>query len=196
LRAGETVSVTDGRGGWRRCRYQADGTLVPDDDIQRERRSDPLLTVGFAPTKGDRPEWAVQKLTEVGVDRIVLLRTERGVVRWEGERAGHHLARLQAVVRQAVMQSRQVWVPELVGVEAAAALAGQPGVAVATPGGSPPSLEYPTVLVGPEGGWSTLEASAARTVVQLGPSLLRTETAAVAAGVLLTAMRAGVVRPA
>ena len=111
-----------------------------------------------------------------------MLRTERGVVRWEGERAGHHLARLRAVVRQAVMQSRQVWVPELVGVEAAAALAGQPGVAVAAPGGSPPSLEYPTVLVGPEGGWSPLEESAARTVVQLGPSLLRTETAAVAAG--------------
>ena len=41
---------------------------------------------GFAPTKGDRPEWVTQKLTELGVDRIVPIATARSVVRWEGER--------------------------------------------------------------------------------------------------------------
>lgn len=58
------------------------------------------------------------------------------------------------------------------------------------------SLAAPTVLVGPEGGWSDGESDAAGgRRVSLGASVLRTETAAVAAGVLLTALRAGVVMP-
>jgi 16S rRNA (uracil1498-N3)-methyltransferase len=196
LRAGEAVSVTDGRGGWRLCRFRADGTVVPDGEVRRQPRCAPLLTVGFAPVKGDRPEWAVQKLTEIGVDRIVILSAERSVVRWTPERAPHHLTRLRGIVRQAVMQSRRVWVPELTGVVTAASLAADPGVAIAAPGGVPPQLAYPTVLVGPEGGWSPSEERAATTSIQLGPGILRTESAAVAAGVLLVALRSGLVRPA
>ncbi len=196
LRAGEAVSVTDGRGGWRLCRFQADGTLAPDGEVQRQPRGTPLLTVGFAPVKGDRPEWAVQKLTEIGVDRILILSAERSVVRWTAERAPHHLTRLRGIIRQAVMQSRRVWVPELTGVLTATSLAGDPGVAMAAPGGAPPQLAHPTVLVGPEGGWSPSEEQAATTSIQLGPGILRTESAAVAAGVLLVALRAGLVRPA
>ena len=60
-------------------------TLVPDGP-RRVARLRPELTVAFAPTKGDRPEWVVQKLTELGIDRIVPLRTVRSVVRWEGDR--------------------------------------------------------------------------------------------------------------
>jgi 16S rRNA (uracil1498-N3)-methyltransferase len=196
LRAGEAVSVTDGRGGWRLCRFRADGTLAPDGEVQRQPQCAPLLTVGFAPVKGDRPEWAVQKLTEIGVDRIVILSTERSVVRWNAERAPHHLTRLRGVVRQAVMQSRQVWVPELTGVVNAMSLAAEPGVAIAAPGGARPQLAYPTVLVGPEGGWSPSEERAATASIRLGPGILRTESAAVAAGVLLAALRSGLVQHA
>ena len=53
----------------------------------REPPPGPPLTVAVAPPKGDRLEWLVQKCTEVGVDRIVLLDAERSVVRWDGDRA-------------------------------------------------------------------------------------------------------------
>jgi 16S rRNA (uracil1498-N3)-methyltransferase len=196
LRPGEMVSATDGRGGWRPCRYQPDATLMADGAVVRASRPAPLLTVGFPPVKGDRPEWAVQKLTEFGVDRIVLLSSERAVVRWDGARADHHLARLRSVVRQAVRQSRQIWVPELTGLEGAASLASRPGVAMASWTGAPPSLAFPTVLVGPEGGWSPQEQAQASALVRLGSGVLRTESAAVAAGLLLAALRGGLVLPA
>jgi 16S rRNA (uracil1498-N3)-methyltransferase len=196
LRAGEVVSATDGRGAWRLCRFEVGGVLLPDTEAMRRPRPSPSITVGFAPIKGDRPEWAVQKLAEVGVDRIVVLRAERSVVRWEGERADRHLARLRAVVRQAAMQSRQVWLPELIGVQDVLSLLATAGVAIAAPGGAPPRLDVPTVLVGPEGGWSPQEEESAQATVDLGPSVLRTESAAVAAGVLLVGLRAGLVRPA
>ena len=64
------------------------------------------------------------------------------------------------------------------------------GVALADPGGDPPALTHCTVLVGPEGGW-THEERAGRVLVGLGPTMLRTETAALTAGIILTALRAG-----
>ena len=66
-------------------------------------------------------------------------------------------------------------------------------MALADPGGRPPSLDYPTVLVGPEGGWSPAERGFGLPTVALGPTVLRTETAAVTAGALLAALRAGLV---
>ena len=202
LRPGEAVGATDGRGGYLPCRYAGPGRLEPDGPLRREPPRLPALTVGFAPVKGDRPEWAVQKLTELGVDRIVLLDADRGVVRWSGDRAASHLARLEKVARSAVRQSRQVWVPVIEGpvpvrvlLDEAGDSAGSGGVAAAQMGGPPPRPGLHTVLVGPEGGWSAGELAAFPASVGLGPSVLRAETAAVATGVLLSALRAGVVSP-
>jgi 16S rRNA (uracil1498-N3)-methyltransferase len=196
LRPGEAVGVTDGVGGWRPCRLGTGATLDPDGEVARVDRSGPPLTIAFAPVKGGRPEWAVQKLTEVGVDRIVLMQTDRGVVRWGHDRAGSHLDRLRKVARQAVMQSRGLWLPEVAGLVPFSSLATGEGVARAAVGGSPPSLERTTVLVGPEGGWSPAEEAGAVATVALGSEVLRSETAAVAAGVLLAALRSGLVVPA
>jgi hypothetical protein len=66
-------------------------------------------------------------------------------------------------------------------------------VALAQLGGQPPNLTHPAVLVGPEGGWAPEELSVGLPTVGLGPTVLRVETAAVAAGVLLCGLRAGVV---
>jgi 16S rRNA (uracil1498-N3)-methyltransferase len=195
LRLGEAVSVTDGLGGWRLCRYGLDGVLAPDGDVVRRDRPQPPITIGFAPVKGDRPEWAVQKLTEIGVDRVIILRTQRGVVRWEGEKAARHLERLRAVARQALMQSRRLWLPEIVGPEDASVLAARAGVAIAAPGGDHPSLSFATVLVGPEGGWTESEEQVAQARIGLGDGVLRAESAAVTAGILLTALRSGLVKP-
>ncbi|HEY3810755.1 MAG TPA: 16S rRNA (uracil(1498)-N(3))-methyltransferase, partial [Acidimicrobiales bacterium] len=117
-------------------------------------------------------------------------------VRWDAGRVDRHIDRLQTVARQAVMQSRGWWLPEVVGVEPVDALISGTGVAIAAPGGDPPSLEFPTVLVGPEGGWSPAEEQSAPAAVALGPGILRTETAAVAAGVLLAAFRTGLAQVA
>jgi 16S rRNA (uracil1498-N3)-methyltransferase len=148
------------------------------------------VTVAFAVVKGERPEWAVQKLTEIGVDRIVPLQTARSVVRWPLGESGGQVARLRRVAREAAVQSRRVWLPVVDGVTPFEALAGG---ALAHPGGAGPSLEQPTVLVGPEGGWDDAELASGRPLVGLGPSVLRTETAAVVAGALLCALRAGIV---
>ncbi|MDQ1415569.1 MAG: rRNA (uracil1498-N3)-methyltransferase, partial [Acidimicrobiaceae bacterium] len=64
-------------------------------------------------------------------------------------------------------------------------------------GGDPPSLDRPFILVGPEGGWdeSELALASGLAFVTLGPTVLRAETAAMAAGVLLCGLRAGIVGP-
>jgi 16S rRNA (uracil1498-N3)-methyltransferase len=195
LRPGEPVTVADGTGGWRPCRWTGNG-VEPDGAVVHEPRTGPALTIGFAVPKGDRPEWIVQKLTELDVDHIVLLRTDHSVVRWDAERSARHVDRLRRVAREASMQSRRVWLPRVEGVRTVAELDRERGrtVAIAQPGGAPPSLAEPTLLVGPEGGWSEAEL-AGRPHVGLGPTVLRVETAAISAGILLRALRAGIVGP-
>jgi 16S rRNA (uracil1498-N3)-methyltransferase len=169
-----------------------------DGDIRAEPRPAPPVTVAFALTKGDRPEWTVQKLAEAGVDRIVPMVTSRTVVRWEGDRAARQVARWRAVAVAAAMQSRQVWLPDVEAVQPFAhAVAGAgPAAALAQMGGGPPAIAQPVILVGPEGGWDPAELDIGLALVGLGPTVLRAETAALAAGLLLCALRAGTVRPA
>lgn len=188
VRPGDALTVADGRGRWRTARFG--DPLEPTGPIEVEEAIGPPVTVGLAPVKGQRPEWAVQKLTELGVDAIWLLVAERSVVRWEGDRAAGHRDRLARVVREAAMQSRRAHLPELrVGVPVAEAAA-VPGAVLAHPGGAAPGLDRPVVLVGPEGGWSQAELDR-HEKVSLGPTVLRTETAALVAGTLLTAARSG-----
>lgn len=193
LRPGDALTVADGRGGWRPCRLTAEG-VAADGPVGHRPAPTPPVTVAVAVPKGERPEWMVGKLTELGVDRIVVLATGRGVVRWEGERAARHLGRLARVARAAAGQSRRCTLPVLEGPVPPAELLG-PSVAMADPDGGPLDLTTPTVLVGPEGGWDDDEAALAARRVRLGDGVLRTETAAVTAAALLTGLRAGVLRP-
>ncbi|MGH8921771.1 MAG: RsmE family RNA methyltransferase [Actinomycetes bacterium] len=196
LRSGESVVAADGRGGWRLCRY-ADGALAPHGEIHHEDRPEPALTVAFAPTKGDRPEWTVQKLAELGIDTISPLHSARSVVRWEGDRGTRQVARLQEVAVQAARQSRRLWRPVVTPVTTFADLvAARPGdLVLSVAGGAPPSLGRPVVLVGPEGGWGPDELRAGLPIMGLGSGVLRAETASVTAAAVLTALRAGLVRP-
>ena len=197
LRPGEAVTAADGAGGWGRFRFATGGRLEPDGELEHRPAPVPAITVGFSLTKGERPEWAVQKLTEAGVDRIVPFVTARTVVRWGGEKGAKQVVRLRAVARSAAMQSRRARLPvvnEVVEFTAAVALTG-PGGALAHRGGRPPGLDRPAVLVGPEGGFTAEELACGLTTVGLGDTNLRAETAAMAAGVLLCAMRANLVAP-
>ena len=118
--------------------------------------------------------------------------TTRSVVRWDDAKAAKNIARLRQVAREAAMQCRRSWLPRLDDVTHLDTAVGPlgDGVALAQPGGRPPALTHPTVCVGPEGGW-TLAEQDGRVLVDLGPTMLRTETAALTAGILLTALRAG-----
>lgn len=188
LNAGDLVTVADGEGSWRPCLFGA--RLEPAGGIVVDPEPSPVLTVAFTLVKGDRPEWTVQKLTELGVDVIVPMHTERSVVRWTGERGERHVARLRRVAREAAMQSRRSRLPHVEAVASFAQVAARPGALVAAPGGRAPTTGDATVLVGPEGGWTAAELQGA-TTLDLGPTVLRAETAAVAAAVLLTALRPG-----
>ncbi|HUF33490.1 MAG TPA: RsmE family RNA methyltransferase [Acidimicrobiales bacterium] len=189
LRSGDEVTASDGRGRWRPCQLRAGGELEPTGLPSVVPAPTPALTVAFALTKGGRPELAVQKLTELGVDRIVPFAAGRSVARWEGDRAERHLARLRRVAREAAMQSRRAHLPTVAALTDFAGAAALPGAALADRGGRPPSLAHPTLLVGPEGGWTSDELAAGLPVVGLGPQVLRAETAALAAAALLAALR-------
>ncbi len=210
LRPGESVVASDGAGRWVPCRVAAstqgrgsrgvDGSavLVVDGAMVRAVAPVPAVTVAFVPTKGDRPEWVTQKLTELGVDRIVPLQSARSVVRWEGERGTKAVERLRRVTREASAQCRRPWLPEVTRVmslDELAALVGPSGLVpdLAQPGGGRPSLDRPVVAIGPEGGWDDAELAAHRAGIGLGPTVLRAETAAVAAATVLCALRNGVV---
>jgi 16S rRNA (uracil1498-N3)-methyltransferase len=210
LRPGELVVASDGRGRWCPCRFRGhlgptgerDELLEVDGPVVSDPALTPALVIAFTPAKGSRPEWVVQKLTELGVDRIVPLLTVRSVVRWEGERAVRSVERLRKVAREAAAQSRRVWLPEVASVHtlpalAAAAGAGPTGpggaISLAQLGGARPTAASTVVAVGPEGGWAPMETDLGFATVGLGPYVLRAETAAVAAGAILGALRAGTV---
>lgn len=192
LRIGQVVSATDGRGSWRMAQWTGRG-LEANGPLEFQRRPTPSVAVGFGLVKGDRADWIVQKLTEIGVDQIVPLVTERCVVRWEGERAVGQVERLRRIAREAVMQSRRVWLPVVEAVTTLPAVLTRPGAAMADFGGawlsSLRSLEVSLVVVGPEGGWSATERGLSGRRVCLSDHVLRTETAALVAGSLLIDQR-------
>ncbi|MGE0879994.1 MAG: 16S rRNA (uracil(1498)-N(3))-methyltransferase [Acidimicrobiia bacterium] len=190
LRAGEQVTVADGAGSWRVVEFGP--VLRAVSDVACAAAPSPPISIGFALVKGDRPEWIVQKLTELGVDRIVPLVTDRCVVRWEGAKADHHVERLRRVARGAAMQSRRAFLPVVEAVTQFDAAVRAEGAVLAERGGAPPALTATFVLIGPEGGWSADEKSGAPHV-GLAREVLRVETAAITAGALLTALRSGLV---
>ncbi len=185
LRPGDPMTICDARGSWRNALF--DRHPEPVGPVVFVPIPEPEMTVAMAPVKGERTRWAVQKLTELGVDRIVLLETERGVVRWAGDRVNRSLTRLAAVARSAAAQSRRVRLPVIEGpmtISELAAASGE-GFAVAERGGHPISSVTHTVAVGPEGGWGDTEIDPDMPRVDLGPGVLRAETAALSAAVLM-----------
>jgi 16S rRNA (uracil1498-N3)-methyltransferase len=204
LQEGDEFTSSDGAGALVRCRVvRAAHLLVEGEVLERtaEPRPRPGLSVLLSPPKGDRLTWAVQKLTELGIDRIVLVESARSVRRWEGDRAARVGPRLEAVAREAAKQSRRRFLPEVTGpipwAEAVVPDAeptvvlwerAREGLLSALPDEAPERL---TVAVGPEGGIPEEDAAAAERagarLAGLGPSILRTETAAVAASAVVLA---------
>jgi 16S rRNA (uracil1498-N3)-methyltransferase len=141
----------------------------------------------------------VQKATELGVSCIVPLLTERSVVRLDVQQAARKVAHWRGIAIAACEQSGRNRVPEVAtplalrefvrdAARAGARLLLSPAAQLRLDD-VPPPVTQATVLIGPEGGLSESEEQLARaagfTPVRLGPRVLRTETAAIAALTLL-----------
>lgn len=183
IQDGSEVTISDGAGAWVVARFGAEPT--PEGPVHVAPAPAAPSTVGFVPVKGDRPELVVQKLTELGVDVILPIQSTRSVVRWDEGRAAKHLAKWQLIAREASMQSRRVRVPTISAMAPLAEVLKRGQVVFAEPGGRPldPSTDR-FVLIGPEGGWAPEEISG-HEQRSLPGGILRAETAAIAAGVLL-----------
>ena len=162
----------------------------------------PSLTLGQAILKGDHMDWIVQKATELGVETIVPLVTHRSVVRPQEARVTNQTARWQRIACEAAQQSEQWQLPtvqtpmdfqdfvtrlrptvRLILVERAD---GKKLTDIQLPAGPAASL---AVAVGPEGGWHAEEVTMAKEQnfqpVTLGTTILRSETASLAALAIL-----------
>jgi 16S rRNA (uracil1498-N3)-methyltransferase len=96
--------------------------------------------------------------------------------------------RIHTIVREACMQSRRVFIPQVnIGVELGEVL-GREGIAIADPEGGALSTTHRYVVVGPEGGFDSLEVPETVAKVSIGPVVMRAETAALVAGARLVAL--------
>lgn len=201
IRPGEVVTAADGAGTWRvyvvyEVAERSLG-LRAEGPTRVAERGVPEVTVAFALTKGSKPEVVMRQLTEVGVDRILPVVAARSVARPVAARTDAFTVRMRRVAREAAMQSRRAWLPEVEAPAPLGALAGRPDLVVAELGAGPAeALAHPgpagwTLLVGPEGGFVPEELAELGPLghLGLGRHVLRAETAAVAGALALVRLR-------
>lgn len=195
LRAGENLLLTDGAGGTAAAVVAAVGKGTLDLTVTGRsfaEPNDPRIVVVQGIPKGDRAELAVQAMTEAGVDEIVPWAASRSVVQWRGERGAKAREKWVATAREAAKQARRAWVP-VIGEDAyrpnALVLHEEATDRLSTV--DLPATGDIALVVGPEGGISAAELAAFEAKgakpVRLGPSVLRTSTAGVAAIAVLSA---------
>lgn len=205
LRVGERVVLTDGAGVSAVGAVASTGKRVFTvlvEEVSTAPEPAPSLTVVQALPKGDRGELAVEMLTEIGVQRIVPWAAARSVAVWRGERAVKSHAKWVATAREAAKQARRPHVPVVTDLasttEVLALMDGFDLTLVLHEEGSVPLASVPlpadgevAVVVGPEGGVAPEELAAfedaGAVVVRLGPEVLRTSTAGVAAAAAILA---------
>lgn len=203
IRPGEQLTLGDGAGALAQCRVEEvdrGGLRARVLDRRVLAPPAPPVTLVQALPKSERSELAIELATEAGADAFLAWQADRCVARWDGPRAGKGLRRWQAVARAAAGQSRRAHIPPVDGVLAGAELvswvrrqvaggttvlvlhdaagAGLPDVVASTV----PAL---AVIVGPEGGITEAELTsltgAGAVAARLGPTVLRTSTAAAVA---------------
>ncbi len=203
LRVGNPLVVFDGCGGEYDATLAAatrDGVTLELGTHRDEDRESPLaLTLGQGIARGERMDLVLQKATELGVSRIVPLLTEHTVVRLDAGRAVKRHQHWRRVIASACEQCGRNRLPNIAEPldfgtwieqrdESASNILLEPGAAQTLAGvakeGRPVCL-----LIGPEGGLSPVERETAKNngfePASLGPRILRTETAAIAALAIL-----------
>ncbi|MBF6455794.1 16S rRNA (uracil(1498)-N(3))-methyltransferase [Nocardia cyriacigeorgica] len=202
IRVGEQITLSDGRG----LLAESEVVAAQRDRLELAVRSttvaapaQPPVTVVQALPKSDRSELAVELMTEAGADVIVPWQAARCVANWEAK-ADKGIGKWRAAAKSAARQSRRPYIPEVTGLHRTADLltavraAKADGAVVAALHESGesrftalPLSDAPAIMliVGPEGGLDDAElsalAEAGAEVVLLGPTVLRTSTAAAVA---------------
>lgn len=205
LQAGDACVLFNGDGHDHDARIVSVGKREVLVEVVASRRIDnesPLaITLVQGIARGEKMDWILQKATELGVTRILPATSERSEVKLDAQRADKRVAHWREVVVSACEQSGRARVPEVAApqplAQAAALregrgflldpLAGQ--TLAALHGGA---LDACTLAIGPEGGWSPRDReqllAAGFEGLRLGPRILRTETAGIAAIAALQAM--------
>ena len=204
LKAGDALVVFDGRGG----EYEATIQRVDRDRVDvkagafRDVDREGALAVGLVQglPEADKMDWIIQKATELGIGWIQPVICERSVVRLSGERAARREAHWRRVAIAAAEQSGRTRVPEVrptLGFMHWIAAPNGPARWLLDPGATAIAAKMPPpspleIVVGPEGGLSERERALALDrgfdSVALGPRVLRTETAPLAALAALHAL--------
>ncbi|MCX9158177.1 16S rRNA (uracil(1498)-N(3))-methyltransferase [Niveibacterium sp. 24ML] len=204
LRAGEQVTLFDGAGN------EAEATLLQlgrdprarIDALHETDREAPLkVTLVQALATGDKMDWIVQKAVELGIAAVQPVAAERSVLRLDGARAEKRVEHWQQVAVSACEQSGRNCLMPVASIRAlpqwlAEPFAGERWVLAPEGGERLSKLGAPTqpvaLMIGPEGGWSDRELGAAKAAgcrpVALGPRILRTETAGIAAMAAMLAL--------
>ena len=209
LQVGDACVLFNGDGHDHDARIVAIGKREARAQIVAARRIDnesPLRIVllqGIA--RGEKMDWILQKATELGVARVLPVDSERSEVKLDAARAAKRLAHWQQVVVSACEQSGRAVVPEVAAPQALATAAGLregrgfildpfAGDSLASLRGSAlrgRTTATCTLAIGPEGGWSPRDrerlVAAGFSGLRLGPRVLRTETAGIAAIAVLQA---------
>lgn len=172
LGAGETVTYTDGRGRLGRGSL-AERSVLRGEEWEVPRPTDLIMAVA-PPANRHRQRFLVEKLAELGVARLRWLRTKHGTGRVAAEQ------KLQAWVASAVEQSGGAWLMEATPDLVELGDLDRPLVAC-NPGGGRETPPARTVAIGPEGGFAPGELPDDVETWDLGPTMLRVETAAVVA---------------
>jgi 16S rRNA (uracil1498-N3)-methyltransferase len=199
---GDLVVVFDGA-GWeydgvikRLQDGQADVSLTSSRFLPRESALEVWLAQGLP--KGDKMELIIQKATELGVRGIIPLELERSIVKLDEKKKKEKRERWQKIAVEAVKQSRRSLIPQVLQPCSLELFLGNipQGALLLVPweeGGASlkgvlektPSNKPVYIIIGPEGGLSEKEVALARSsgavTVSLGPRILRTETAGLAA---------------
>lgn len=182
--------------------YEARLTAVGKREAQAEivaarllENESPLrITLLQGVARGEKMDWILQKATELGAVQFLPVFSERSEVRLDGARADKRLAHWQDVVVAACEQSGRARVPEVAAplslAQALPSCSGQrfvldPDAAIPLRTLQAQPICECTLAVGPEGGWSPRDLellhAAGFTPLLLGPRILRTETAGIAA---------------
>lgn len=198
LRIGERIVLGDGAGELADCEITGTGKRELAATVLTRRsaaRPQPAVTVVQAIPKSERSELAIELATEAGADGFVAWQASRCVARWDGPRADKGLRRWNAVARSAARQSRRAFIPDVDGVASTAELlkrtAAGPMLVLHEAASAPLAgvdlafASAVTLVVGPEGGLTDDEVDAltgaGAHAVRLGPTVLRTSTAAAVA---------------
>ena len=144
--------------------------------------------------RGEKMDWILQKATELGVARILPVTSERSEVKLDAQRADKRLAHWRGIVASACEQSGRATLPEVMPPQPLAQAAGlrdgrgfilDPFADASLSSIRDAPLRACTIAIGPEGGWSRRDrehlAAAGYEGLKLGPRVLRTETAGIAA---------------